>query len=284
MVLLALLNLRPGDAWSDATNDPYGTRAIMDHIRDHWGRTYAPNTRETIRRFTLHQFAAAGLVEENSDEPGRPVNSPRWNYRVAPTALRVIRRWDAPDAGALLDEYVALLPGQLASQRAARQMLRIPVTLPDGSVVSLHPGGQNVLMRDMVAEFCPRFAPGGHVLYLGDADSKLATFAEPELRALGVTIDSHGKMPDLVVHLPDRDWLVLMEAASSHGPVDHTRLSELRSLFKGATPGLVFVSCFPDRVEMRRYLSVIAWETEAWCADTPDHLMHFNGSRFLGPY
>lgn len=55
-------------------------------------------------------------------------------------------------------------------------------------------------------------------------------------------------------------------------------------LFRAATPGLVYVSCFPDRREMRKYLHEIAWETEAWSADDPTHLIHFNGERFLGPY
>ncbi|MBX6391734.1 MAG: hypothetical protein IRZ08_22560, partial [Frankia sp.] len=110
-------------------------------------------------------------------------------------------------------------------------------------------------------------------------------FEEEALRQLGVTVDRHGKMPDLVVYMPDKQWLILLEAASSHGPVDARRHAELKRLFNGhTTHGLVFVSCFPSRREMRRHLSEIAWETEVWCADDPTHLIHFNGSRFLGPH
>ena len=109
-------------------------------------------------------------------------------------------------------------------------------------------------------------------------------FEKDRLAELGVTVNSHGKMPDLVVHLPERNWLVLMEAASSHGPVDGKRRGELQALFEGSTAGLVYVSCFPSRDEMRKYLHQIAWETEVWCADNPTHLIHFNGERFLGPY
>lgn len=284
LVLLALLNLRPGEAWTHATNAMYGTRAIMDHIRDAWGKDYAANSRETIRRFTLHQLADVGFVQQNADKPDRPVNSPKWNYRVSDAALEVIKAWGLPVADDLLETYLDVLPSQIATQQAQRDLLRIPITLPNGSEVTLHPGGQNVIIKAMVEEFCPRFTPGGRVLYLGDADTKLATFEQAELRALGVTVNTHGKMPDLVVYLPDQNWLVLMEAASSHGPVDYTRHTELKRLFAGATPGLVFVSCFPSRAEMRKYLAVIAWETDVWCADSPDHLMHFNGSRFLGRY
>ena len=69
MTLLALLQLKPGDDWARATNPMLGTRAIMDWIRDQYGVEYAANTRETIRRFTLHQFVIAQLVEENADRP-----------------------------------------------------------------------------------------------------------------------------------------------------------------------------------------------------------------------
>jgi hypothetical protein len=136
----------------------------------------------------------------------------------------------------------------------------------------------------MIEDFCGYFTPGGHVLYVGDADTKWAVFEHGALAALGVTVDRHGKMPDLVVHIPDKNWLVLMEAASSHGPVDAIRYGELAALFAASTAGLVYVSCFPSREEMRGYLPQIAWETEVWCADHPTHLIHFNGERFLGPY
>ncbi|WP_448073740.1 BsuBI/PstI family type II restriction endonuclease [Georgenia yuyongxinii] len=283
LVLLALLGLRPGEHWKNATNATHGVTPIMEHVRA-WGTSWAPNTRETVRRQTLHQFVDAGLVEYNHDRPDRPVNSPKANYRVSPAALSVIKQWGESTLEDALAAYLLALPGQVEAYRAAREMHRIPITLPDGSTVTLSPGGQNVLLADMVEEFCPRWTPGGRVLYLGDADSKLATFDEAQLSELGVTVDHHGKLPDLVVWMPDRNWLVLMEAASSHGPVDSKRHAELSAMFAEATPGLVFVSCFPSRAEMRKYLAALAWETEAWCADNPDHLIHFNGERFLGPY
>lgn len=284
LTLLALLRLRPEDSWSEAANPMLRVRAIMDWIRDVYGRDYAPNTRETIRRFTLHQFADALLVQQNPDRPDRPVNSPNWNYQVTPQALAVIQKFGTPLFDRALADYLAAVPGLKAQYAAAREMNRIPITLPNGQPVTLSPGGQNVLIKQIVEEFCPRFTPGGEVLYLGDADTKWTHFEPDRLAALGVTVDQHGKMPDLVVYLQDRDWLVLMEAVSSHGPVDAKRHAELAALFADATPGLVYVSCFPDRREMRKYLHQIAWETDVWCAEDPTHLIHFNGERFLGPY
>lgn len=282
--LLSLLRLRPGDSWSSAVNPMLTTREIMDWIRDEYDHDYAANSRETIRRFTLHQFVDSLLVQQNPDRPDRPVNSPKWNYQVTPEALALIQKFNTPTFERSLTAYLSSFPSLKVQYAAARERNRIPITLPNGKMFSLSPGGQNVLIRQMIEQFCPQFTPGGEVLYVGDADPKLEHFEEDRLGELGVVLDHHGKKPDLIVYLPEREWLVLMEAASSHGPVDAKRHRELRTLFAGAKPGLVYVSCFPDRKEMRKYLHQIAWETEVWCAEDPDHLIHFNGERFLGPY
>ncbi len=256
----------------------------MDWIRDHYEKDYAANSRETIRWFTLHQFVEALLVEQNPDKPDRPVNSPKWCYQIHPRALEVIRSFGQSRHDAILSRYRAEVPGLRVKYEAARQLNRIPVTLPGDGVLTLSPGGQNILIKQMIEDFCAYFTPGGEVVYVGDADTKWAIFAEDIFQSLGVSVDQRGKMPDLVVYLRDRNWLVLLEAASSHGPVDAKRHSELAELFAGSSAGLVFVSCFPNRREMRKYLAEIAWETEVWCADNPTHLIHFNGERFLGPY
>lgn len=286
LTLLALLHMGPNDTWDKATNPMLGTRAIMDWIRDEHGKNYAANSRETIRRFTLHQFVEAGLVVMNPDQPDRPVNSPKSNYQITAEALEVLRlNNDAgPAFGRKLKEYQARLPGLKAQYAAARELNRIPTTLPDGSPFTLSPGGQNILIKQIVEEFCPQFTPGGEVLYVGDADAKWALHETDRLKDLGIRVDQHGKMPDLVVYMADKNWLILLEAASSHGPVDAKRHAELAKLFESSTAGLVYVSCFPDRKEMRKYLSAIAWETEVWCAEDPTHMVHFNGDKFLGPY
>ena len=284
LVLLALLRLTPAESWAEAANPMLGTRAIMDFIRDEYGKDYAPNTRETVRRFTLHQFVEAQFIVQNPDEPQRPVNSPKWNYQVTGEALDVLRAYGTDAWQSATDRYLADLPGLKARYAAAREMDRIPLTLPDGSIFTLTPGGQNVLLKAMVEDFCPRFTPGGQVLYIGDAGDKWALFERETLSSLNVEVDEHGKMPDLVIYLPDRNWLVLLEAASSHGPVDSKRQAELANLFAQSTAGLVYVSCFPDRAEFRKYVDKIAWESEVWCADHPTHMIHYNGERFLGPY
>ncbi|MDX6738152.1 BsuBI/PstI family type II restriction endonuclease [Actinocorallia sp. A-T 12471] len=284
LTFLALMGMTPDVAWVDAERPLLRTVEIMDWLRTRYDKDYKPNSRETIRRFTLHQFIDGGLVVLNPDDPKRPVNSPKNCYQIEKEAFDLIQRTGDADFEDQVAAYLARVPGLRAKYAMERDLLRIPVTLPDGTEVRLSPGGQNELIVPIIKDFCERFTPGGKILYIGDADEKWSIFQERALADLGVTIDSHGKMPDVIVHLPDRNWLVLIEAASSHGPVDSKRHGELKNLFQAATAGLVFISCFPSRADLRQYLKDIAWETDVWCADNPTHLIHFNGERFLGPY
>lgn len=284
LTMLALAHLNEETPWTAATNDMYTTREIMDWIRDELGQDYKPNTRETFRRFTLHQFMQGGVVEYNADDPRRPTNSPKNNYRISPLAFNVIRAIDSPEYSEALDCFRERVTYWTEYIEERRDMARIPVTLPDGDQLTLSAGGQNTLIKAMVEEFCPRFVPGGEVLFIDDTDKALRDKAAPMLRELNVTIPTHGKAPDLIVFNHEKSWLFLMEACSSHGPIDVTRKREIASLFGQARCPLVLVSCFPDRATMRKYLSDLAWETEAWCADSPDHMIHLDGERFLGPY
>lgn len=165
-----------------------------------------------------------------------------------------------------------------------RDMQRIPVALSNGEEIKLLPGMQNVLIKKVLDDCCSLYTPAGRVLYVSDDRAKWAYFDPDRLRSLGVEIEEHGKMPDVVVHHMEKNWLVLIEAVTSHGPVNPKRRQELKELFTGSTVGLVFVTAFLDRRTMVKYLDDISWETEVWIAESPTHLIHFNGERFLGPY
>lgn len=165
-----------------------------------------------------------------------------------------------------------------------RKMQRLPIQLAEGHKIKLSPGGQNVLIKKIVKDLCSLFTPGGHLIYVGDNNSKRAYYDSNKLAALGVTIKEYSKMPDVVVLHIKKNWLVLIEAVTSHGPVNPKRRQELKKLFAGSSAGLVFVTAFIDRHAMLKYLTDISWETEVWVADSPTHLIHFNGERLLGPY
>ncbi|HAY4776929.1 restriction endonuclease [Klebsiella pneumoniae] len=284
LCLLALLNLTPGKAWADAENPLVGITPIMDWAREHYGKEYAPNTRETFRRQTMHQFCDAGLAVANPDQPTRPVNSPKWCYQIEPAALALLRTFGTPAWHDSLTAYLAERETLVARYAKEREQNRIPVEIAPGKEITLSPGEHSELIRAIIEDFAPRFAPGSVLVYAGDTGDKWGYFDAPLLAGLGVDVDSHGKMPDVVLHFTAKNWLLLVESVTSHGPVDGKRHAELARLFDGSTAGLVYVTAFPNRAIMGRYLGEIAWETEVWVADAPSHLIHFNGVRFLGPY
>lgn len=284
LTLLALLELTPTSQWSEAGNPLRGVTPIMEFVAKHYGKQWAPNTRETVRRFTLHQFQEAGLVQANPDKPARPVNSPAYCYQVPDDTRDLLRTFGTRAWDTRVVTYLTSNPSLKAKYASERAMARIPLRRIGDSDESLSPGGQNELIRDILNQFCPLFTPGGSRLYVGDADRKWRADEQAALSALGVTVDSHGRMPDVVIHDKKKNWLVLIEAVTSHGPVNAKRHGELKELFKTSTAPLVFVTAFRDRATFRKYVSEIAWETEVWVAESPTHMIHFNGERFLGPY
>jgi hypothetical protein len=232
----------------------------------------------------MHQFVEAGLAVPNPDQPDRPVNSPKFCYQIEPSALELLGTYKTPDWPRNLVAYMAKVETLKHRYQRAREMKMIPATLAEETEIYLTPGRHSELMKAIVEEFAPRFAPGGHVIYVGDTGDKFGYFDEDALRELGVTVDVHGKMPDVVIHHVDRDWLLLIEAVTSHGPVDPKRRGELAELFKDARPGLIYVTAFLTRSDMAKYLGEISWETEVWVSEAESHLIHFDGERFLGPY
>jgi adenine-specific DNA-methyltransferase len=284
LTLLALMELAPEDDWALLKTPPVGITPIMDFCKAHYGVNYAPNTRETFRRQTMHQFVQAGFVQENPDDPLRATNSPKWCYQLEPTAAELFRLYGTDKWDVELNKYLKKVPALKDRYASLRDMNLIPVHFGAGQEIQLSSGGHSELIKAIIEQFCSRFTPGAEVLYVGDTKEKFAFCDEKRMKESGCEINEHGKMPDVIVFYPEKKWLILVESVTSHGPVDAKRHSELAELFSGVNPGLVYVTAFPNRSLMARYLSAISWETEVWIADAPDHLIHFNGERFLGPY
>ncbi|MDR3764381.1 MAG: BsuBI/PstI family type II restriction endonuclease [Acidobacteriota bacterium] len=282
--LLALLNLTPKKTWAEAEAPLVGITPVMNWAHKYYKKAYAPNTRETFRRQTMHQFVAAGLVLYNPDKPDRSVNSPKAVYQIEPTTLTLIRCFGSTMWSSKLAAYLVEHKTLVAQYAEERKHNLIPVVVAQGKRITLSPGEHSELIRAIIEDFAPRFAPGSVLVYAGDTGEKWGYFDKDLLTGLGVEVDPHGKMPDVVLHYTDKNWLLLVESVTSHGPVDGKRHMELAKLFAGSKNGIVYVTAFPNRVIMGRYSADIAWETEVWVADAPSHLIHFNGERFLGPY
>jgi hypothetical protein len=282
--LLALLDLRPELPWAEAKAPLRGITPIIDFVAETYTVRYAPNTRETIRDDAVKFFVEAGLLLRNPDDPDRPTNSGKTVYQIEPSALALLHKFGTLEWACTLETYLATRESIKHEIVRKRNLARVPVTLPNGSQLALSPGGQNPLIKAIIESFCPAFAPGGIVIYIGDTENKFAHLEAGSLTKLGVNFDSAAKIPDVIVHYTANNWLLLIEAVTSAGPVDGKRRKELKDLFAGCKAGLVFVTAFETRRAMKSFLSQIAWESEVWIAEDPDHMIHFNGERFLGPY
>lgn len=285
LTLLALAGMGPKTAWKAAKAKLLRTVDIMEFMREAYQKDYAPNSRETIRRQTLHQFEQARLVDRNPDDPRRATNSGKNAYRLTEPALAVVTTFGQ---GVAYHVAVASFLKQFGSldsaYRGTRELHRVPLVLPDGKKVTLSAGAHNELQVAIIREFGPRFAPNARVLYLGDTAEKHVVMDAAGLTDLGVTLSEHDKLPDVVLFQAEKKWLFLIEAVTSHGPVSPKRHRELELAFGACRAERVYVTAFANAAAFRKYAADIAWETEVWIADSPDHMIHFNGDKFLGPH
>ncbi|MBK9256912.1 MAG: restriction endonuclease [Saprospiraceae bacterium] len=284
LTFLAICNIKENDKWPKATRQSLGvTKGIMTFVNDNYGKTYAPNTRETFRRQVLHQFVQARVVDYNPDNPSLPVNSPRAHYALTSEVLEVVKAYKTRNWKKALQNFIDTVGRLSEVYLKGRELIQIPVVLQNGETLKLSAGKHNEVQAAIVEQFAPRFANGGMLLYLGDTAKKDLFVDEKGLKDLGIPIDQHSKLPDVVIYDSNRNWLFLIEAVTSHGPVSPKRLLELEDFLKNCKVGKVYVTAFPDMSEFKRHSNNIAWETEVWLMEVPDHMIHFNGDRFIGP-
>jgi len=283
LTFLALCGLSENAPWRHATKPSRTIHQILEFIRNTFGREYAENTRETVRRQVIHYFEQARIVDRNPDNPNLPTNSPRTHYRLTDAVLPVLRldgtrRW-GPQVQAFRSAQGALLE----AYQQHRQLLEIPIHTMTGEEIRLSPGQHNELQASVITEFSPKFAPGSVLSYLGDTANKLLYVDEEKLTQIAVILTDHDKLPDVVLYDEGRNRLFLIEAVTSHGPMTPKRVQELEVALKDCAATRLYVSAFPDFKEFKRHADDIAWETDVWIATVPDHLVHFNGDKFLGP-
>ncbi len=284
MTLLALCGLTPDAPWTAAKRGPRTvTKGVMDYLKEHYGTEYAPNTRETFRRQVLHQFVQGRIADYNPFEPDLPTNSPHAHYAITEAALKAVQLFGAEGWDSAVDEFRREQGALVERYERERNHNLVPIKLPDGQELQLSPGKHNEVQKAIVEDFAPRFAPGANLLYLGDTAKKNLFVDKVGLSKLGIPITDHDKLPDVVLYDSKRNWLFLVEAVTSHGPMSPKRVVELEDMLTGCSAAPVYVSAFPDFGEFRKHMKAIAWETEVWLCDTPDHMIHYNGDRFLGP-
>jgi adenine-specific DNA-methyltransferase len=284
LTLLALADIPPKGSWKDIRQPLLRVWDIMGFMRDFYGKDYAANSRETIRRQTIHQFEQARLVDRNPDDPQRPTNSGKTVYRLTNEAAAVLMTYGSRKYAAAVKQFCQTFGSLDAAYQCRRKTTRVSLQLPNGNTVSLSPGEHNGLQVAIVENMGSIFAPGAMILYIGDAERKHVVRETAELAKLNIPITQHDKLPDVVFYDARREWIFLVEAVTSHGPVSPKRRQELEDMLVDCSKGIIYVSAFLTRADFRKHAADIAWETEVWIAENPEHMIHFNGPKFLGPY
>jgi len=284
LTLLALCNISESEDWMNAKKLSLGvSKGIMNFITNIYKKNYAPNTRETIRRQVLHQFVQARIADYNPDIPDLPVNSPKAHYAISSEALSVIKSFGTAEWKNNAENFRDTIQNLENKYAKRRDIERVPVVLPNGEILHLSPGKHNEVQAAIVEQFRPYFAENSTLLYLGDTEFKNLYSDNDTLQKIGIPINQHSKLPDVVLYDKDKNWLYLIEAVTSHGPVSPKRVFELEKMLENCPAGRIFVTAFPDFKEFKKWSAQIAWETEIWISEMPNHMIHFNGDRFIGP-
>lgn len=276
--LLAMAGIRQSTAWEDAGNEWIRIHDMIQFANTYYGVTYAENSRETFRKHAVHHFRNAALVEDN----GEATNSPNYKYRLTEEALQMVRKFQTLEWQESVNHFFMYHDKLVDIYVSKKKMTMMPVRI-NGVDFQFSTGKHNELQKAIIEEFAPRFAPDSECLYVGDTIEKNLVKNVDKLAYLGLKITLHDKMPDVVLYREDKNWIYFVESVTSVGPMDPKRILEITEMTKNVTAGKIFVTAFLDFKTYKRFSENLAWETEVWIAEMPEHMIHLNGDKFLGP-
>lgn len=277
-VILAMAGIKPDTSWSQTTNEWIGIHDIIQFVNKFYKVNYAENSRETFRKQALHRFRTAALVEDN----GKATNSPNYKYRLTKETVELLKNFQTPVWESTLERFLLVHEKLVDIYASKKKMTMMPVNI-NGKDFKFSAGKHNELQKAIIEEFAPRFAPSSECLYVGDTIQKDLVKNVDKLKELGFEITLHDKMPDVVLYREDKDWIYFVESVTSVGPMDPKRILEITEMTTGVTAGKIFVTAFLDFKTYKKFAEELAWETEVWIAEMPEHMIHLNGDRFMGP-
>jgi len=283
LTLLAMVKLKENTPFSKATNEWFRIHDVINFVSENYGVTYAENSRETFRKQAIHHFRNAALIEDN----GVDTNNPNYRYRITDEFLSVIRGLRVRGGNMCknneaLTQFLSKHKTLSEIYASKKKMQKMPVRI-NNKDFTFTTGKHNQLQKSIIEEFAPRFAPNSECLYVGDTTEKDMVKNDEKLAELGFNISIHDKMPDVVLYCEDKNWIYFVEAVTSVGPMSPNRIMEIESMTTGVTAGKIYVTAFLDFATFKKFSDQLAWETEVWIADMPEHMIHLNGDKFLGP-
>lgn len=282
-VLLSLAGLRENNQWSNASANSLRTVDMMKFMSEHYGKQYAPNSRESVRKGSVQPLCDGAIADQNADDSERATNSGNYSYRLTDEAINVIKTYGTPGWEKQRQSWLENHKTLVEHYKQSKEMSKVPAKV-NGLEVKFSPGKHNQLQKEIIEEFLPRFAPGANVLYVGDTAKKDLIKNNEKLLELGIKITDHDKLPDVILYMEEKNWIFFIEAVTSVGPISVKRRDDINAMLENCNCGIVYVTAFLDMGKIfKSFINEIAWETEIWIADNPDHMIHLNGDRFLGP-
>jgi len=286
MAFMAVAQVNPKTGWVKAQdlNDHVRmkTRDIIRYVNAHFQENISPGSYDDIRRKDLKYLVLGDIVVRTHPTAAR--NDSNRGYALNPRYTGLVKKIGSTHWKRRAQQFMSGKKKMSDVLSPERKIPMIPIILPSGKKLKFSPGEHNLLQKKIIEEFLPRYGFGAEVLYIGDTADKFLFLDESKLQDLEFFELSHGELPDVVAYSPRKKWLYLIEAVHSSGPMSDTRILELKKLTKKCKASIVFVTAFLTRETFRKFVKDVAWETEVWIADAPDHLIHFNGDKFLGPY
>ena len=276
--ILALAGVKPDTLWKEATNEWIRIHDIIQFVNTFYDMNYAENSRETFRKQALHAFRTAALIEDN----GKATNSPNYRYRLTEETIRMLRTKKTLEWNESLNYFLDRHQTLMEMYESKKKEVMMPVNINSKDFI-FSAGKHNELQKAIIEEFAPRFAANSECLYVGDTIEKNLVKNVDKMKELGFEITSHDKMPDVVLYRSDKNWIYFVESVTSVGPMDSKRILEISEMTKEVTAGKIFVTAFLDFKTYKKFAERLAWETEVWIAEMPEHMIHLNGDKFIGP-
>lgn len=276
--LLALLQLEENEEWKKVSNEYIRIHDIMEFIKEKYNIAYAENSRETFRKQALHHFRIAAIIEDNE----KPTNSPNYRYRITIETLDLIKKYKSIEWEKEKGKYLKNHEKLINIYENKRKLTRMPVII-NGAKFEFSTGKHNELQKAIIEEFAPRFAQNSIVLYVGDTKDKDLYKDKEILKKLKIAMGDHEKLPDVILYQEDKKWLYFIEAVTSVGPINPKRILEINEMTKECELGKIYITAFIDMKTFKKFAEDLAWETEVWLSEMPDHMIHLNGDKFVGP-
>lgn len=287
MAFLAVADVKSPTDWNKAkdinNNRSMKSRDIIDYWNEHFKENISSGSYDDIRRKDLLSLVLSGVVVQT--KPDSATNNPSRGYALSPEYADLTRGYGGKNWANRVKLFMSGIVPYQEKVSQKRNLKKIEIIVPNGSVLEFSCGKHNELQKAIIEKFLPLFGFGAELLYVGDAAKKHIVYEEKRLKELGFFEMDHGKLPDVVAYSPEKNWLFVIEAVYSCNPVTVARKIEIEeALAKYCSANTVFVSAFLDKKTFSKFASSIAWETEVWIASIPEHIIHFNGDKFLGPY